>query len=284
MRSNKYFVSLFLVISLLWPLLAYAGDNKIYSLIDNLKQSTVMILILNEKGEEIPLGSGFTASSDGLVVTAKHVVNIDKVNVNNIRCKMANGEKYKFSIVKSNDLQDFAILKIEGSKKDFKYLQLGDYSTAKEGDEVLFSGFPLSLPFLTIHKGMISSKYQAKFIGLNLEGDWIQIDGSINRGNSGGPVVSIKDGKVIGIINFMPAGIGEKLKNLRENIVQQRKSGVQVTVKIAGVVDIVDSILELINILDSTISVGIGHSISIDHIKKDFYMVKTTAPNNRPKD
>ena len=284
MKIRSLLTAIFFMSSLLWPLFLCAGDSSLYFVIDNLKQSTVMILVLNEKGQEIPLGSGFMATKDGLVVTANHVVSIDKAYLDNIRCKLPNGDKYKFAILKSNDKQDIAILKIDHNKKDFKFLQLGNYSEVREGDDVLFSGFPRSLPFLTIHKGMISSKYHTKFTSLNLEGDWLQIDGSINRGNSGGPVVNMKDGKVIGIINFIPAGIGEKLKKLRENILQQRKSGVQVTVKIAGIVDPVDSILDLINILDDTISVGIGHSISITHIKNDLDTLKTAVPNNRPKD
>jgi S1-C subfamily serine protease len=236
-----------------------------------------MFYVLDNKGNAIPIGSGFIASRDGLLVTANHVANKDIP----IRCKLPDGKDCRFSVLKRNELQDFAILKIEQPKKNFKYLKIGDYSSVHEGDEILFSGFPLHLPFVTIQRGMISSKYHAKFASLNYTGDWLQIDGSINKGSSGGPVINIKDGRVIGIVNFMPAGIGEKLKKLRDGIHKQQESGTNATLKIAGDVDLADSIIELINILESTMSVGMGHSISINHIKKELDMFRTTAKVTR---
>ncbi|MEK9179280.1 MAG: trypsin-like peptidase domain-containing protein, partial [Patescibacteria group bacterium] len=67
--------------------------------------------------------------------------------------------------------------------------------------EIIFSGFPLSVEHLTTHTGIISAKYLRKGSFGNIDQKVFQIDGSINKGNSGGPLISLNDLKVIGIIS-----------------------------------------------------------------------------------
>jgi S1-C subfamily serine protease len=68
------------------------------------------------------------------------------------------------------------------------------------GEECYVLGFPIGLKHLTVGKGLISAK------GANLVNDLpfevVQIEGRVNRGNSGGPVVDLVSGKVIGLVTM----------------------------------------------------------------------------------
>lgn len=92
---------------------------------------------------------------------------------------------------------DIALLKADVGSS---FLPLGDSNDIKIGENVLALGSPLLLEG-TVTKGVISGirkigKYQV-----------IQTDTSINKGNSGGPLVNIS-GQVIGICTFGLKGEG----------------------------------------------------------------------------
>ena len=70
----------------------------------------------------------------------------------------------------------------------------GDFSPGI-GTEVIAIGSPLTLDF-TISKGIVSVK---RAFGNVV---YIQTDAAINAGNSGGPLISLDDGKVAGIVTF----------------------------------------------------------------------------------
>lgn len=158
-------------------------------------------------------------------------------------------------------LFDFAILKI--GNKEIKPFQIGKFDDVDISDEIIFSGFPLSSQHLTTHKGIISAKYIRKGIFGNISQKVFQIDGSINKGNSGGPLLSLDDQKVIGIISTREGGISNELDAIRKYI-KDRKTQSSGGVYIQGV-DPLPVIVELINTLDNYISVGIGHAISIEY-------------------
>src|SRR5690606_19982045 len=84
------------------------------------------------------------------------------------------------------------------------FLKLGDSSKARVGDWVIAIGNPFGLGG-TVTAGIISARQRD--INAGPYDDFIQSDASINRGNSGGPLVSI-DGEVIGINTaiFSPSG------------------------------------------------------------------------------
>src|SRR5690606_9751748 len=98
---------------------------------------------------------------------------------------------------------DVALLKVE-PKEPLPFLKLGDSSKARVGDWVIAIGNPFGLGG-TVTAGIIVARQRDKHAGPY--DDFIQSDASINRGNSGGPLVSI-DGDVIGINTaiFSPSG------------------------------------------------------------------------------
>jgi S1-C subfamily serine protease len=60
----------------------------------------------------------------------------------------------------------------------------------REGEEVLILGYPLDSKEVISRKAMVANQEDE---------DRFYVDGTINPGNSGGPVVSLKDGSIVGI-------------------------------------------------------------------------------------
>lgn len=91
-----------------------------------------------EKGtrmQDIGGGSGFIVSSDGMIVTNKHVV-ADKDASYTVFTN--DGKKYKAKVLARDPLQDLALIKIDGS--GFSVLKLGDSDGIKLGQTVIAIG------------------------------------------------------------------------------------------------------------------------------------------------
>lgn len=165
------------------------------------------------------LGSGFIISPDGYIVTNNHVIeNADVVRVNI-------GERHKqddlidAEIVGVDPETDLALLKIKA--ENLPYLKFGDSDALEVGEWVAAIGSPLGLHH-TVTAGIVSAK------GRNIQSgsydDFLQTDASINRGNSGGPLLNMR-GEVIGIntaIAQRAQGIGFAIpSSLAQRIIAQ---------------------------------------------------------------
>ena len=96
---------------------------------------------------------------------------------------------------------DLALLKVEG--KDFPYVRLAGQK-ARIGDWVVAIGNPFGLGG-TVTAGIVSAQHRD--IGAGPYDDFIQIDASVNKGNSGGPTFNLA-GEVVGVNTaiFSPSG------------------------------------------------------------------------------
>ncbi len=136
-------------------------------------------------------GSGFLISSDGYIVTNRHVVADSK----KVKVLLSNNHSYEARLIGADNSLDVALLKIDA--EGLPYFEMGDSDTMRIGDVLLAMGYPLELGF-TVTTGIVSG------IGRNLRtgnmdlGTYIQTDADITFGNSGGPLVNTR-GKVIGI-------------------------------------------------------------------------------------
>ena len=148
--------------------------------------------------EEVPSGTGFIVSPDGLVITNKHVV-ADREAEYTVLTN--DGKKIAVKVLARDPLQDLAILKIEA--KDLKFLQLGESSHIKIGQTAIAIGNALGEFRNTVSVGVISG-LQRSIIASGSSGgpevlqELIQTDAAINPGNSGGPLLNLQ-GEVIGI-------------------------------------------------------------------------------------
>jgi serine protease Do len=144
------------------------------------------------------LGSGFIISADGYAVTNNHVVqDADEVSV-----KMTDGTEYKAKVIGTDPKTDLALIKIQ-SDKTFSFVKFAG-KEPRVGDFVMAVGNPFGLGG-TVTSGIISA--HSRDIGSGPYDDFLQIDASINKGNSGGPAFNV-DGDVVGINTaiFSPSG------------------------------------------------------------------------------
>ncbi len=136
------------------------------------------------------LGSGFIISSDGYIVTNEHVVQ----GAIEIVVTTTSGKRYNARVVGTDHLLDVALLKVD--EQNLPCVEWGDSDDCITGEWVIAIGNPYGLfavndqPSVTV--GVISALHRD--FDRNDEGrvysDMIQTDASINRGNSGGPLVN----------------------------------------------------------------------------------------------
>lgn len=152
----------------------------------------------------LKMGTGFIITPDGELLTNHHV--IEGYNSNNeIFITMANGNTYKALVIGYNAASDLALLKIDTQGKQiiFPVLALGDSDSIKEVQHIMTIGHPLFLEW-TPSLGVISTL--ERFINIHPSA-LIQIQSSVNPGNSGSPVITPVDNKVVGIIQSMPTNV-----------------------------------------------------------------------------
>ena len=143
-------------------------------------------------------GSGFIVSSDGLIVTNRHVVSDDKA----VYSVILNDESEHTATVKAQDrVLDIAILKINA--QNLPVLTLGNSDNVRIGQTVIAIGNTLSEFSNTVTQGVISGIGRRVFAGGFEKGSEVieqalQTDAAINPGNSGGPLFNIQ-GEVIGV-------------------------------------------------------------------------------------
>ncbi|KKQ60165.1 MAG: Protease Do [Parcubacteria group bacterium GW2011_GWE2_38_18] len=148
-------------------------------------------------------GSGFIITSDGYIVTNKHVVTDETANYTVLRGE----KKYQAKVLARDNVSDLAILKIEAN--NLPTVELGDSSNLKVGQTVIAIGNALGEFSNSVSKGVISGLSRSvladgesgseQLVGV------IQTDASINPGNSGGPLLNIS-GQVIGINTAVAQG------------------------------------------------------------------------------
>ena len=161
--------------------------------------------------EEQAAGTGIIISSDGLILTNRHVV---PVGTTNVSVTLSDGTELKnVSVVgrtSQSDSLDVAFLKINNTE-NHKLIPavIGNSSQVQVGDSVVAIGNALGQFQNTVTSGIISGygrSVQASDSSGSATGssssenldDLFQTDAAINEGNSGGPLVNM-NGQVIGI-------------------------------------------------------------------------------------
>ena len=150
-------------------------------------------------------GSGFIVTSDGLVVTNRHVVNDPKADYTVI---LSDGRELKGEVIGKDTLNDLAVIQIkskDGAQKvsSLPVLEFGDSDVLRVGQRVLAVGNALGEYQNTVTAGIISATGRhitasdRAGAAESLSG-LLQTDAAINPGNSGGPLVNMK-GQVIGV-------------------------------------------------------------------------------------
>jgi S1-C subfamily serine protease len=185
----------------------------------DLKRATVFIKV--EAGNSGASGSGFVVKADGdtaYVVTNHHVITLtpDRLPFRGPRIVVggpatvtlvfgsgtAQERSAQAEVVADDSEDDLAVLRVKGVKDLPKPIDLRANAKLVETMGLFIFGFPFGTqlavnkgnPAVTVSKGSVSS------IRLNEFGDLavVQIDGDLNPGNSGGPVVD-GEGRLVGV-------------------------------------------------------------------------------------
>lgn len=195
------------------------------------KGSSVLILMVDERGRQLGHGSGSIISSDGQILTNAHVAAMDAPGLSVE--SMPRPAKYLVALTSEQDdkpyepaftaetivadgVLDLAVMQIvadaKGNPIDRKSLKLpaampiGDSDKLRTGDEITALGFP-GLAYvtteatsegraLTVTRGVVSTFLPERGVSDNRA--WIDSDIRIGSGNSGGASVN-RDGEIIGI-------------------------------------------------------------------------------------
>ncbi len=141
------------------------------------------------------VGSGFSIK-ENIIITNAHVVGYSK----KVAVNLYDGTTIKGNVIKTDIEKDLALIEVD---KTITPLSINS-NNLSIGQEVYAIGAPKDMPY-TMTKGIISALDRK--LGQNT---YIQIDASVNSGNSGGPLVD-DNGNVIGIITLKASdaeGIG----------------------------------------------------------------------------
>ncbi len=148
------------------------------------------------------LGSGFVIDSEGHILTNAHVVDGAK---GEITVSFSNEERVVAKVIGIDNATDVALLKVDLPASALTVIPLGDSATQQVGDPVVAIGNPFGQD-RTVTSGIISAVARSiQAPNGFMINDAIQTDASINRGNSGGPLLNMQ-GRVIGINSQIDTG------------------------------------------------------------------------------
>jgi len=150
-------------------------------------------------------GSGFIASSEGVIVTNNHVIS----DASQVTVVLADGREERAEVVGRDPSRDLAILVIDA--ENLQSVPLGSSDDLRPGDSVIAIGNALALGEApTVTTGIVSAVGRTIPVGGGVELlGLIQTDAAINPGNSGGPLLNAR-GEVVGI-NTAVAGNAENI-------------------------------------------------------------------------
>lgn len=186
-------------------------DKGISDAVSKLYDASVIVEVGTSENKLSGWGSGFVYKTDdkyGYIFTNHHVVDGAK----SIKIILSNETEVTGELVGSDEYADVAVVKIPKDKV-IAVAEIGKSEDVLVGDTIFAIGTPVSLEYsFTVTRGILSGKNRmvemsssSKKSYYGQSGDsWymnlLQIDASINSGNSGGPLAN-SNGEVIGITN-----------------------------------------------------------------------------------
>ena len=206
-------------------------------------------------------GSGVIIGSDEekktyYVITNHHVVD----SANTILVRLYDGSEYNAALVASDEISDIAIVAISESEgRELSVAAYGDSSELRNGQDIFAIGNPLGQLGGSVIKGIIS-KTERHISVSGIRMSLLQIDASVNPGNSGGGLFDMA-GNLIGIVNAKSSG---------DNV-----DGLGFAIPINTAIEVANDLLE-----NGYVSgrLGFGAVIS-DAVSKSVIYAMVTSPN-----
>ncbi|MEK9155771.1 MAG: trypsin-like peptidase domain-containing protein [Patescibacteria group bacterium] len=185
--------------------------NKVAPAVVSIKQKKAVTNIFGQVYESEGAGTGFVITSDGLILTNRHVVSDSAATYTVV---LADERSFDATVKSVDSYQDIAVLQIEA--RNLPVVELGDSEQLQVGQWVVAVGNALGKFQNTVTAGVVSARNRkisaSDSSGSSTEtlSNLIQTDAAINPGNSGGPLVNLA-GQVVGINTAVAAdaqGIG----------------------------------------------------------------------------
>lgn len=170
---------------------------------------------------------------------------------------------------------DYAIQEIpelfDGSEHQFELELPG---ARRIGDPIALLGFPLEHQNLTVHTGVISSFFQSGVA------DVIQLDASVNAGNSGGPLIDPETAVAFGMVTRKATGLTAIFAQLREALDQniqfaQQAAGMMLMGNfdpVQGFIATQSQVRATLGEIERQANVGIGYAVSTAHVLADAHL------------
>lgn len=210
------------------PSLQDTSAEELPDVIERVKQSTVIITVIDRDGQTTGTGSGF-AVAPNILATNVHVLEAG----HKFKITRSDGRTCVITGIWAFDkLHDIALIQTSDTEKNGKFepLQLASDEEIRVGQPILIVGHPKSLKF-TVTSGIVSSTdRRLSEIDKSLpKAEVIQTDAATAPGSSGGCWVT-QSGKVIGVhrAGLSSAGLqgfnfATHVKYLRELLNRDRK-------------------------------------------------------------
>lgn len=155
-----------------------------------------------QSGTAKAVGSGFVLNTDGYIITNHHVIEDAK----KITVVMSDKTEVEATLVGSDSISDIAVIKIDPEKAGVTLvpMEIGDSDKLVVGEEVVAIGCPAGIEYMgTVTNGIVSAinrdvEITDSYGRVQKTMTLIQTNATINKGNSGGPLINSK-GQVIGI-------------------------------------------------------------------------------------
>lgn len=173
-------------------------------------------------------GSGFVITADGYILTNYHVID----GVEDLKVTFANGTTYDAVLVGGEEANDIAVLKIEAT--GLTPVVVGSSDDMKVGEQVVAIGNPLGELTFSLSAGYVAALDRNITMSDGNAINVMQINASINSGNSGGPLFNLY-GECIGITNAKYSNNGSSSASIE---------GIGFAIPINDVIDMVTDIIE----------------------------------------
>ena len=146
-------------------------------------------------------GCGFKGTGTGLLVGSHEVATVEHVvdAATSIRIERGGKVLGKALVIGADGARDLALLKTKAAIAGHRF-QIST-KAPRLGDSVAVIGYPLGLP-LSVTKGTVSGLSRVIPIRRVKRRGLIQTDAAVNPGNSGGPLLLLPSGQVIGLVDL----------------------------------------------------------------------------------
>lgn len=247
-------------------------------------RSGVVHLNFFRNGERVSAGTGFMLK--GYLVTNNHVYaasSADEVMIrlhdsdpknrcDGIRIEYQTFQGY-LEVGAPKSSYDYAVFTVPELKgRDLYQFDFERITTPCLGREYAILGYPLDHYNLTLHRGIVSSFFERNGVQV------IQLDASVNNGNSGGPLIELTDGNVVGIVTRKQTGFSDIFDQLKATIksnIENLRNAALAPIPIQGVNpneglrEGQEQLLKLCSQLERSANTGIGYAFSIEHLAEE---------------